>query len=185
MLNCSLENFKIIKAIGDGSCMFHAILQAFNKTYNSLDYNGKIHMVKEFRKDLSDVLTENINGKTIYDNLSRGQLKEISKSYSPVSLKNMKKDLKGNTWGDYRFLELLSEILELNIFIVDHNTKKLYETGDSELLYKKNRDYIILLNTNNIHFLLLTSTNLIYHYHNYILNNHISTLFTYKLILLP
>ena len=116
-----LENFKIIKAIGDGSCMFHAILQAFNKTYNSLDYKEKIYMVKEFRKDLSDVLTEKINGKTIYDNLSRGQLKEISKNYSPVSLKNMKKDLKGNKWGDYRFLELLSEILELNIFIVDDN----------------------------------------------------------------
>lgn len=151
MLDIKECEFQIIPAIGDGSCMFHSILQAFNKTYNTLDNNGKRFMVRDFRNDLSDVLTEEIDGMTIYDTLSRGKLKEFSNFYPPASLKVMQRDLKNNTWGDIRFLELLTNILDLNIFIIDKNKSDVYHTGDSELLYK-HRDSIIILNINNIHF---------------------------------
>lgn len=143
--------FQVISAIPDGSCMFHSILQAFNKTYNTLDNNGKKLMVREFRNNLSDVLTEEVDGEIIYNKLSRGELKEFSKFYPPASLKDMQRDLKNNTWGDFRFLELLSSILDLNIFIIDRTESDVYQTGDPELLYE-DRDSIIILNTNNIHF---------------------------------
>ena len=146
-----LNKFQIIPAIADGSCMFHSILQAFNKTYNTLDNNNKKEMVREFRNNLSDVLEEEVNGDIIYNKLSRGELKDFSKFYPPASLKAMQRDLKNNTWGDFRFLELMSEILDLNIFIIDKTKSDIYQTGDKELLYK-DRDSIIILNTNNIHF---------------------------------
>lgn len=151
MLNVEDYQFQIIPSIPDGSCMFHSILQAFNKTYNTLDNNGKKLMVREFRNNLSDVLTEDVDGEIIYNKLSRGELEEFSKFYPPASLKVMQRDLKNNTWGDFRFLELLSEILDLNIFIIDRTKSDVYQTGDPELLYK-HRDSIIILNTNNIHF---------------------------------
>ena len=151
MLDIKECEFKIISAIADGSCMFHSILQAFNKTYNTLDNNGKKVMVREFRNNLSDVLVEEPYGVKIYDTLSRGELKEFSNFYPPASLNVMQRDLKNNTWGDIRFLELLSEILDLNIFIIDKYKSDIYQTGDPELLYK-HRDSIIILNTNNIHF---------------------------------
>ena len=151
MLDLKECEFEIIPAIPDGSCMFHSILQAFNKTYNTLDNKGKKSMVRDFRNDLSDVLTEEVDGVSIYSKLSRGELKEFSKFYPPASLKVMQRDLKNNTWGDFRFLELLSEILDLNIFIIDRTKSDVYQTGDKELLYK-DRDSIIILNTNNIHF---------------------------------
>ena len=151
MVDIKEYKFQIIPAIGDGSCMFHSILQSFNKTYNTLDNNGKRVMVRDFRNDLSDVLSEEVDGVTVYNTLSRGELKEFSNFYPPASLKVMQRDLKNNTWGDIRFLELLTNILDLNIFIIDKNKSDVYHTGDPELLYKE-RDSIIILNTNNIHF---------------------------------
>lgn len=151
MLDIKEYEFKIITAIADGSCMFHSILQAFNKTYNTLDNTGKKNMVREFRNNLSDVLSEELDGVKIYDTLSRGELKEFSNFYPPASLNAMQRDLRSNTWGDIRFLELLTSILDLNIFIIDKYKSDVYHTGDPELLYK-HRDSIIILNINNVHF---------------------------------
>ena len=145
------EEFVRIPAIGDGSCMFHSILQSFNKTYIESSHNEKRLICRTFRDDLSNILDENIDGSMCYSQLSRGELGEISKSVPEASLQNMKKSLKSNSWGDFRFLELVSNILELNIFIISNDTKNLYITGDPEL-FLKDRDSIIILNSSNVHF---------------------------------
>lgn len=145
------EEFIRISAIGDGSCMFHSILQAFNKTYIESPNKEKRLICRTFRDDLSNILDENINGAICYNQLSRGELQEIAKSVPEASLQNMKRTLKSNDWGDFRFLELISNILNLNIFIISNDTKSLYITGDHEL-FIKNRDSIIILNESNIHF---------------------------------
>lgn len=147
------ENFVRIGAIGDGSCMFHSILQAFNKTYINSNNTEKIKITRQLRNDLSDILDKEINGEVCYKQLSRGELEEFSKSVPETSLKNMKKALKSNDWGDMRFLELISNILELDIYIIFYskNNFSVYNLGDKQLYYK-GRDSIIILNSNNVHF---------------------------------
>lgn len=145
-------NFVIIPTIGDGSCMFHSILQSFNKTYIHSNREGKQAICKMFRSDLGEVLSYCIEGQKIYDSLSRGTLSELSEVVPETSLINMKKSLKSNEWGDIRFLELISNILDLNIIVLDFSKKDVYRTGDNELYIKKNRDTIFIANINNYHF---------------------------------
>jgi hypothetical protein len=143
--------FNVINAIGDGSCMFHSILQGFNKSYINSSFEDKIKIIRQFRKDLSEILDEDIDGKMCYKQLSRGSLEEFSQIVPETSLQNMKKSLSSNEWGDVRFLELISNILNIDIYIIWNKTKKIYSLGDKELYYK-NRDSIIILNSGNFHF---------------------------------
>lgn len=147
------EDFVRISAIGDGSCMFHSILQAFNKTYINSNNTDKVKITRQLRNDLSDILDKEVNGEICYKQLSRGSLEEFSKSVPETSLKNMKRTLKSNEWGDMRFLEFISNILELDIYIIFYTKNKfsVYTLGDKELYYK-GRDSIIILNSNNVHF---------------------------------
>lgn len=144
-------DFVRIGAIGDGSCMFHSILQAFNKTYINSSTQDKLKITRQFRNDLSEVLDEEIDGEVCYKKLSRGSLEEFSKFVPETSMKNMKHSLSSNEWGDVRFLEMISNILKLDIYVIWKNTRDLYNLGDSELYYK-NRDSILILNSGNIHF---------------------------------
>lgn len=138
-----------VPTIGDGSCMFHSILQAFNRTYIQSSIAEKRKMTRQFRNDLADVLDKKINGELCYDKLSRGSLKSISSHVPEVSLKEMKRSLKSNEWGDYRFLELISNILELDIYVIKEDN--IYKLGDKDLYYK-HRDSIIIFNDDNVHF---------------------------------
>jgi len=161
--------FVKISAIGDGSCMFHSILQCFNKTYINSSDEDKTKIVRQLRQDLSNILDEKIGEDICYNQLSRGELKEIAKYVPEVSLKNMKRSLSSREWGDVRFLELISNVLDLNIFIVFDKTKDLYILGD-EKIYIKDRDSIIIYNNSNVHF---DSVGLVS-------NNKIRTLFSYE-----
>ena len=144
-------DFIRIGAIGDGSCMFHSILQGFNKSYINSSVQDKIKITRQFRNDLSEILDEKISGKMCYKQLSRGSLEDFSKVVPETSLDNMKKSLSSNQWGDVRFLELISNVLNIDIFVIWSETKKLYNLGDKDLYYK-NRDSIIILNSGNFHF---------------------------------
>lgn len=148
--NLDIEFVKI-SAIGDGSCMFHAILQGFNKTYNDASAIKKRLICREFRDSLGTVLGEKVNGKVCYEQLSRGELGQFAKAIPDASLPRMQQALKSNEWGDMRFIELISNLMELNIVILDYGTKEIYHTGDFELLFKP-RDTIIIMVTNNVHF---------------------------------
>ena len=148
--NLDIE-FVVIPAIADGSCMFHSILQGFNNTYNNSSGTVKQKICRQFRSDLSVVLGEKIGDKICYDQLSRGELKSFSEFIPNTSLSEMQKSLKSNEWGDMRFIELISNLMEINIIILDYNKKDIYHMGDYELLIKP-RDTIIIVVNNNVHF---------------------------------
>ena len=85
-----------ITTIGDGSCFFHSVLRAFSKTYLELNtIQDRIAYSKILRNLLADSLMEiDSNGKMLYDNLSKGNLREFSK-YSPeYELGNLVSELK-------------------------------------------------------------------------------------------
>ena len=95
-------------------------------------------MVRNLRSAISDHIQES----DIYDQLSRGELKEISK----------KKYINSNQWISYHFVELISKVLDLNIFIITHNTNTIYNLGDNEIYYKKNRNSVFINYINQAHF---------------------------------
>jgi hypothetical protein len=133
-----------IPTIGDGSCFLHAVIGAISPCYKFSSHGEKIRLVRQMRKELSLLIDEkNRDGKTYYEILSRGQLKNLSEHLDEVKLENMKKFLDSNSWFSHLYVEFISEVFEIDIYIVDYNTKRLYNLGDDELFYKDRNSIII------------------------------------------
>ena len=144
--------FVFIRTIGDGSCFLHAVLGCFCKEYITGDVEKRITVVKNLRNDLSEILNKKINSdKTIYNQLSRGKLEELSETFKGLTLENMQKFLKSNQWFNALYLELISNIFDINIFIIDSNKRDLYRLGDNELYYK-NRNSVFINYIDQTHF---------------------------------
>ena len=141
--------FKRINTIGDGSCFLHSILYCFNKTYNEINQNDKITYVRKIRYCLSQCLEE--NNYAIYNSLSREEIGEISKFIPELQIENMKAYLNSNNWLNIFFLELISTLFDIDIYIIDSHTKDLYKTGDKEIYYKK-RNSVIIYYIRDTHF---------------------------------
>lgn len=138
--------------IGDGSCLIHSVLYCFNKTYRKENTRGRLKIAYELRKNLSDVLEEKReDGKTYYEILSRGEIKELSNFQPRLKLEFMKQYLKSHRWMDIFFLELLSDQLNLDILFYDESKQEFYQTGDLEI-YHKNRNTILINYQNEYHF---------------------------------
>ena len=154
------KNFKIdklpyhfisIDTIGDGSCLLHSVLYSFNNKYRNLNFNERIKMSDNLRKNLSDVLEEMENDKTYYQNLSRGEIENLSNVLEDMKLHNMKRHLCSRKWLNIFYLELISNQLDIDIIIVNEKNRKVYKTGDNELLLR-NRNTVIINYIEEAHF---------------------------------
>lgn len=147
-------NMVRIRTDPDGSCFFHAIAKAYFEPYiigklNDKPLNRK-EFVKKLRKDLSVKLKSKVDptdpeSPIYYDILSRGELREFSKSVPAYTLENMVKELNSNRPVDNVYNEFISDQLDKDIYILDMLKRDVYITGyDDEILYK-NRPSIVLL----------------------------------------
>lgn len=131
-----------IETLGEGSCLFHAVLNAFFIPYRYETLNDKKitkrEITKQFRNKLSDLLPEH------YDNLNKGTTKEFSLIDEQYKLENMQHKLKSNESLGYGYFEFLSIILNKDIYILDVVTSNLYFTNEYELSIKGNRNSIII-----------------------------------------
>lgn len=145
-------DFVIFDTIGDGSCLIHSVLYCFNKSYRNEDTRGRKKIAYELRKNLSDVLGEKRkDGKTYYEILSRGEIKELSNFHSKLKLNSMKAHLNSHSWLDIFFVELISEQLEIDILFYDESKQQFYQTGDLEI-YHKNRNTVLINYQDEYHF---------------------------------
>lgn len=144
-------HFVTIDTIGDGSCLLHSVLYSFNKRYRKLGFNDRIKMVDELRRDLSKVLEEKENDKTYYQNLSRGEIEEISKFLNEMDIDYMKNYLCSRKWMNMFYLELISNQFNIDIIIINEKNRKLYKTGDPELLIQ-NRNTVLVNYIEETHF---------------------------------
>ena len=155
-------NMVALDTITDGSCFFHAIVQGFYKPYIQGYYEELEHpidkkrFVRNFRKDLAFMLDSTKSYidddlQSWYEYLSRGKLKENSKDLSKYSLQNMRRELDSNKPVDNMYLEFVSELLNLDIYILDGNSERPYITGnDNDILYKGRKSIVILYE--NFHY---------------------------------
>ncbi len=150
----------LIKVIGDGSCFFHAVLRAFNKEYiQATSTSKRQEIAKKLREGTAIVLEEvDITGRREYDKLGGGSYAEYSKIVSGAinektgevlqnnySLKGLQEELLSDKPVDHAYIELLSNHLDKDIYLIDYRTKDVYTTGtDLKLLYK-NRESIVII----------------------------------------
>jgi len=127
-----------IHSIGDGNCFFHSILQCVDKEYKGSSNLEKKNLVLKFKEDLKEIL------KKEYHNLSRQNLEEFSKNIPQYNLENMLKVLSHNIPVGNEFNELISNYLNIDIYLLDFQKQKRYILGDDDLLIK-NRKSIVLL----------------------------------------
>lgn len=150
----SYPNMVRLRTFLDGNCLFHAIAKAYFEPYitgklNDVPFNRK-EFIKQLRKDLSLKLKSKVDptdpeSPIYYDILSRGELREFSKTVPNYTLENMVRELDSTHPVDNVYNEFISDQLDKDIYILDMVKKDVYITGaDDDILYK-NRPSIVLL----------------------------------------
>lgn len=136
-----IYNLVRVYAIGDGSCFFHAILLGVSEEYLNLSRRGKIQMAKKLRKRLSQELDEDK-----YSKLSGGNLESIANGVSgcmDLTLNGLKNTLDSRNFVGQELIELVSNELDIDIYIIDLDKETVYHLGNTEI-YHKDRSSIIL-----------------------------------------
>lgn len=132
----------------DGSCFFHSIISCLLEDYHKLDYPSKYNMIMKFRHELSNYLEQD----NIYSSLSRGSLFELSKQFnglipeqyklSEYSLEFMLMELRDKGTVDEKYLELISNFMNIDIYIIDSKTDDIIVIDED--IYHKDRRSIVL-----------------------------------------
>lgn len=143
----------------DGSCLFHAILNSYFIPYHTGRLNDTIiskkELVRSLRKQIADKLSQPIDpldqsSPIYYDILSYGKLREEAEVINEYSLSNMQKILDSDSFVGYGYLELISDLLNKDIYILDNQKQNVYITTEDYL--HKGRNSIVLLYIDDNHF---------------------------------
>jgi len=154
-----MNSLIVIPSPKDGHCFFHSVLMAFSNDYRFEVLGGikvsRYNIVKQFREDLAQLLDKPVSkgGPTWYRYLSRGSLEEYSKKVDGYDILSLQTMLRSSQSVGQEFHEYISDVLNKDIYIIDGNIMKLYNVGDSELLYQDRPS--ILLYYKNGHYDLL------------------------------
>ena len=166
------ENLWRESVISDNSSLIHAIVQSFSKNYLSMRSQQKRkNYIEIVRKKLGYNLTQKsfeqlgtgiLNRELTrnYKNIVRDKDEQVASKVAYSKFKLLLDDL--NEWlGDnLEIIQYISDILDLNIYLVSNGTRDVYlpkaegklsKKQTCDLLYK-NRLSIIILNLNDIHF---------------------------------
>lgn len=110
----------------DGSCLFHACLNAYLKAYWFGKYrestNTRAELVAKLRIELADYLTTIYKG-SHFELRSQELLHEFS-------LENMRKELLSTGPIGYGYIELLCNYLGVDLYILDYKTQGLYRSDE-------------------------------------------------------
>lgn len=145
-------NTVIIIAPGDGSCLFHALLNAFSKSYR-LEVHGGIAtsreaIVRGLRKDLAVKLGTPINpldpdALRPYDYLAGGNMEEFARKVPEMRLENMQRELDSTASIGHGYMEYIGNEADKDIYILRGDTGDVYFTGEEGYLHK-GRDSVVL-----------------------------------------
>ena len=148
-------NMVRIRTIMDGSCFFHALLNGYLVSYRSGVVDGHAYSRREFvvalRHSLAHRLAEpwdptDPNSPIVYDYLSRSKLREFGQSIPDYSLSNLQARLANPAhFADEAFLELVSNELGKDIYILDGFERDVYYLGHDTDLFYKHRNSVVLL----------------------------------------
>lgn len=144
-----------IRTIGGPSAFFHAILLAFFLPYRTNKLNHQFVDRHDQIKRLREVLAFRLNDLAypdqgsdikIYDCLNKGKNKLIADAIKSYSIEVMQSELLDTDFFiDDKYLELISNELGKDIYILDGITQDVWvKSEDTDIFYKK-RPTIVLL----------------------------------------
>lgn len=143
------KDFNIVRfeTIGDGSCLFHAIINGFFKPYHTETING----IKISRKDIICKLRKELSMKLplYYDKLNNGNMAVFGANVPQYKLDYMQKELDSFTPLGYGYLEFIGNVLDKDIYILDSKTQSLYITDELSLSITGQRQSIVIYYINN------------------------------------
>jgi len=138
---------------GDGSCLIHSLLLAYDQSYRLERQNGRSvsrkDLASKFRQELANLLAAPIDtldptSPRYYDVIARGSLPTMSNEYPDYTLENMQRTLANSKEClDYMYLEFISDAIDKDIYILDGEKMDLLLTGEEDL-YQKGRPSIVL-----------------------------------------
>lgn len=143
------NEFNIVRfdTIGDGSCLFHAIINGFFKPYHTEEINGvkmtKGEIIRTLRKELANALP------MYYDKLNNGTTAQFANYIPEYKLEYMQKELDSFIPLGYGYLEFIGNILNKDIYILDSKTQYPYITDELSLSITGQRESIIIYYNNN------------------------------------
>ncbi len=148
----------------ENSCFFHSILRASSYLYCQMKVTEKTNYSRLVRNLLSERLEERVDDDTlVYDTLYRGELKNFAEAVKDIhdySLEGLKKTLRSNEMVDHSFQELISDALDIDIYILDEIKKDYYFVGDdvcnssskTGVLHKNRKSIVIGYNEKYSHY---------------------------------
>jgi len=158
-LNWTLNGFDkfsliTIPSMGDGHCFFHSLLNAFFLPYRTGLNDGyavtKTELVTKFRSELADKLGQPIDplnpkSKIYWEVLGQGNLALLAKDDPSYSLKSLQNRLRSSACVGNEFFEMISDVINHDIYLLDSTTQDLYWMGDEYNIIYKGRPSIVLV----------------------------------------
>ena len=147
------ESLSVIKVPPDGSCFFHSILRSFHREYiQSKTSEHRKLLCRRLRDTVAETLEEknSVTGKTEYETLGGGYYGEFNEAVKDeigdkYSLAALQQELFSDNAVDHAYIEILSNYLNLDIYLISSKTGDVYLTGShTSLLYKGRRSIVIL-----------------------------------------
>ena len=137
---------RVVKVPGDGHCLFHAICQAMYTPYIDGEVD-RTSLVVQLRADIAEYLqSTDSDGVTQYDKLGRGYFREFANNGNipEFTMEYMVGILNSSSMLGFGYMELISNYLDIDIYVLSTDTQDLYVNNENRLYQR--RDSIILLN---------------------------------------
>ena len=150
------DNLIRIGTLLESSCFLHSVVGSFSQNYQQMSKDDRKKYIVNLRKNLSDSLSKNLY-LSLVNNLSQSSYER-----SKHNLCNPSSHI------GHEYLQYISNLLDLNIYITDRRGWRLLNFPDSNTLYDPNRDSIFLLWNGDTHYEIIGL---------YLGNNNVQTLF--------
>lgn len=140
-----------IETLGDGSCLLHAIVNGYYLPYRtSSDKQGTLQVLigslrKEMSQKLSMIDAEHGDGKlTYYQTINNGYMPESSKQTPEFTLDNMMHCLDSSQSLGTGYLDLISRLLNKDLYIISQQTQDLYVTHELPYIVTGKRSAVVI-----------------------------------------
>ena len=153
------SRFGMMDCDSDGDCFFHCVANALNERDRNTD---KYYISDDIRKLISDNITQDQYNIMISTYRIMKDADDFNEGWDPYeidSLEDFKETIETSGhvyWGDFMLLQILTEILKINIYIVTSNTyDNEYDVYNTMIRNNSDYDNIFLILENECHFKLL------------------------------